>query len=249
MKYSIIINILFFITLSFSLSGQTKESKSLRATFRIVSQSKISQTKNDSLTSKNEIKNEVLNEYQKMLFLSNEIMTFELLYYANKMLYFRKDFMIPEHVSSIQKKLLKAFQNDIFYFDFENQIYYKHTEFLNKKYNIRLFEEKPKWEILNETKLINGYLCYKAIKKNLNSSDSVVWFTPEINFQIGPADSQFLPGFVLEYDFKMYKIYCEKIDFTLSEEEIKSIQNPKGIDVNEDELKKIVDKAKQNYTN
>lgn len=53
----------------------------------------------------------------------------------------------------------------------------------------------------------------------------------------------------MEYDFKIYKIYCEKIDFTLSEEDIKSIQKPKGIDISENDLKKIVDKAKQNYTN
>jgi len=35
----------------------------------------------------------------------------------------------------------------------------------------------------------------------------------------------------MEYDFKMYKIYCEKIDFSLSKEDIKSIQKLKGIDI------------------
>jgi len=249
MKNSIQLNIVF-ILLSFYLSGQTADSKSLKASYRIVSHTNAgSTTKNDSLITKNVIKNEVLSEYQKMLFLSSELITFELLYNSGKMIYFRKDFLIPDHLSSIQKKLLRAFQNDIFYFDFTNQTYYKHTEFLDTKYNLRLFEEEAEWEILNETKLINGYLSYKATKKNSGSSYPIAWFTPEINFQIGPSDSQFLPGLVLEYDFKIYKIYCEKIDFTLSKEDIKSIQKPKGIDISENDLKKIVDKAKQNYTN
>lgn len=63
------------------------------------------------------------------------------------------------------------------------------------------------WEITKETKMINNYLCYKAIanlnwenqhSKTTNRQQYTVWFTPEIPLPFGPMGLDGLPGLVLE---------------------------------------------------
>ena len=71
------------------------------------------------------------------------------------------------------------------------------------------------WNISNETKIINGYLCYKATKETKynavkvdEKTDTVssipltkeltAWFCPEFPFSFGPAKYLGLPGIVFE---------------------------------------------------
>lgn len=69
-------------------------------------------------------------------------------------------------------------------------------------------EDYLTWEILNETKTILGFKCFKALPKlnpnkpNIKSSFMPVhvWFAPGLNFKASPSVFGDLPGAVLELE-------------------------------------------------
>jgi GLPGLI family protein len=56
------------------------------------------------------------------------------------------------------------------------------------------------WNILNETRTINGLLCQKATIAGRNSTFEI-WFAPDINVAMGPVTLMELPGLVVEAVF------------------------------------------------
>ncbi len=108
--------------------------------------------------------------------------------------------------------------------------------------------EEFKWEITTETKIINGYKCFKATtyKEEYDPTRNItrkfhpaVWFAPEIPAPFGPKGLDGLPGLVLEgtYNGKMY-FYATKIEFDCNTK-IKLEKSSKGRYVNEIEFLKI----------
>jgi GLPGLI family protein len=106
-----------------------------------------------------------------------------------------------------------------------NAIYYTEREILkyeNYMYDCDLFDEcfliqksLPKWELTQESKIIGGYLCYKAIiKSNKNKGGNVVevWYTPEIPIQYGIMQYYGLPGIILELKQSFLVISAIKIE-------------------------------------
>lgn len=96
---------------------------------------------------------------------------------------------------------------------------YKNNVTNEKIQQMRSFDEvfnviKPsdeyKWEISTETKMINGYKCFKAtttktdhdnLRKRTIEFTPVAWFAPEIPVPFGPAGLDGLPGLILEASF------------------------------------------------
>lgn len=186
-------------------------------------------------------KDKVFDEYSKMIQYASELIEFKLLYFEKKSIYKRNSFSTPEHLSIIQKRLLNGFKNSTYYRDFDNEYFIRNTNFLGKNFSI-INENKIEWELLNETKIINGFLCFKA-KRGL----SIVWYCPDLNFQIGPEDYHNLPGLVLEINHTLYSIYCEKLSFQLNENDINQLVEPIGEYITEAEFAKFVEKAKSSY--
>ena len=74
---------------------------------------------------------------------------------------------------------------------------------------IKKKKEKIKWELINETKMISGYLCYKAIynEKTINQKGEfthqvIAWYSPLIPLPYGPIGYGDLPGLILELNKK-----------------------------------------------
>ena len=76
-------------------------------------------------------------------------------------------------------------------------------------YVVKPYDEY-KWEITTETKIINGFNCYKTatVKKQFDEVRNfirrfwpIVWFAPEIPFSFGPKGLDGLAGLVLEATF------------------------------------------------
>lgn len=65
-----------------------------------------------------------------------------------------------------------------------------------------------KWKLINETKLINGIKCYKAITKTEREGDVIAWYTDFFGIQDGPQKFFGLPGLIvyLEHDFMAYRL-------------------------------------------
>lgn len=92
----------------------------------------------------------------------------------------------------------------IFYKD--DSIKIKHKMSFGEKFNV-VYPYKDNWIITKDTKIINGYKCYKAttVREEKNYYKDTyqkffpeVWFAPEIPYQFGPRGLDGLPGLVLE---------------------------------------------------
>jgi GLPGLI family protein len=95
-----------------------------------------------------------------------------------------------------------------------------------------IFVEK-KWKIMNESKEISGYLCYKALLQEPffdrdgtpKNREVEAWFTPKIAHNFGPKNFYDLPGLILQLHYNKTTFYASKIE--LFDKEIK-INLPKG---------------------
>ncbi|WP_396179151.1 GLPGLI family protein [Flavobacterium sp.] len=83
-------------------------------------------------------------------------------------------------------------------------------------------EQKADWELTNETKTINGYICYKAtsIYHNQSWNDNpklkvTAWYTPKIPVSFGPNGYHGLPGLILEIQTYTTTLYVTKIDLNV----------------------------------
>tara|TARA_Y100000589_G_scaffold328680_1_gene373345 strand:+ start:1636 stop:2322 length:687 start_codon:yes stop_codon:yes gene_type:complete len=133
--------------------------------------------------------------------------------------------------------------NNLIYYNQESKEYLCETLFV-LDYPVIISKEPIEWEISNEeTKLINGYLCKKAIRKRSEINDAglakkaelTAWFCPEIPFNFGPERFHGLPGLVLECKSNIVKFELEKI--TWHKEELEINKPNSGEIISEEEFK------------
>uniref|UniRef100_UPI00404B7BA6 GLPGLI family protein n=1 Tax=Gelidibacter sp. TaxID=2018083 RepID=UPI00404B7BA6 len=132
--------------------------------------------------------------------------------------------------------------DNLIYYNQENKEYLSETLVLD--YPVIISKEPIEWEVSNdETKLINGYLCKKAIRKRSEINDEglakkselIAWFCPEIPFSYGPERFHGLPGLVLECNSNIVRFELEKI--TWHQEELKINKPNSGEIISEEEFK------------
>ncbi len=108
------------------------------------------------------------------------------------------------------------------------------------------------WEITEETKEIEGYTCYKAVRKELNETsrakkDSyltfVAWFTPEISVPYGPVGNGGLPGLILRLE-RPNLVAFTATKITLNKKEYKMPLPKKGKKITMKERSKLMLKSR-----
>ncbi|NER15100.1 GLPGLI family protein [Leptobacterium flavescens] len=105
--------------------------------------------------------------------------------------------------------------NDRYLTDIEKNALIRQTENEGVIYNITSGFISYKWKLLEETKVINGYHCLKAIShksvKDRSGKTTVLeiiaWYTPEIPLPLGPKDYTGLPGLILQLKEDSRRIY------------------------------------------
>lgn len=133
-------------------------------------------------------------------------------------------------------------ENDYFFDKFSNTA-------IKREDNGSLIESNHKildWEITTESKMIDGYLCYKAIyndvfvnRKGVNTSiPIVVWFAPSLPYSYGPKYFNGLPGLILELNDRETTFYATSI--TILKHKELAIEFPKGKIVSQENYKKKV---------
>lgn len=136
--------------------------------------------------------------------------------------------------------------NKIIYTDYEQSLnLYNNsndTKGLLKKNEFLIVDTlKINWNVTNETKKIDSFLCYKATQKikianpkGIFYKTIIAWFAPEIPVHFGPKGYGGLPGLILQLQDKNIIYGCEKINLNnLSENEIVFPVEGKKIGVNE----------------
>jgi len=144
-------------------------------------------------------------------------------------------------------------------------IHYKNLETKERFWQVEdfgglfLVEEKfnkYEWKLLkNESKMILGYECFKAIgtfkeyspiRKKIIENKIEVWYTPSLPLPYGPAGFDGLPGLVLESVNGSFYLMVKKINF--KENPIKIKKTVKGKKVSHNEFNKLIYNYFMEYT-
>lgn len=83
------------------------------------------------------------------------------------------------------------------------------------------------WEMLNETKVINGLKCQKASLSNKGRLQWVVWFAPEVPVLAGPFTIIGVPGLVVEAEMVPLKKFYKLDKYTVGKDFPEDVFHPK----------------------
>ena len=146
--------------------------------------------------------------------------------------------------------------SDLLYKNIKEHRYTNSTEMYGKLFLIKDSLVQRNWELINETKNIGLYTCYKAVFKDSYTTETItndnkletitkertttVWYTPQIPIPNGPMDYHGLPGLILEINDGELTLVCTKIVLN-PEEEVVINEPKKGKEVTQEEFDKIMD--------
>lgn len=147
--------------------------------------------------------------------------------------------------------------SDILYKNIQENRYSNKTEISGKIFLIKDTLQSKKWQLVNETKYIGEYACFKAFFEEEYTTKTItdegkfedvtkqrtitVWYTPQIPISSGPEDYFGLPGLILEINDGEMTLICSKI--ILNPKESFTIAEPdKGKEVSQKEFDDIQEK-------
>ncbi len=136
-------------------------------------------------------------------------LNYELLISENKALMKRVESMEVDN-DGFSVFAIKGGGNGVYYKDITNKKRIYQTKTHSGIVNVIKPFTSYEWELLNDSKIICGYTCYKATttitqtyylksRKKENKTETIIaWYTPQINLSFGPLDIDGLPGLVLQ---------------------------------------------------
>lgn len=163
----------------------------------------------------------------------------------------------PSPVSSNGISIEISMGSDVRYKNVKENRYTNQTELYGKQFLIKDSLSTLAWELVNETKNIGEYTCFKAIYKDSITSTTftdkgdiqevkkeritTAWYTPQIPVNNGPEDFQGLPGLILEINDGSLTLVCTKI--VINPKDKTTIDEPnKGKVLSQAEFEAIVEK-------
>lgn len=111
------------------------------------------------------------------------------------------------------------------------------------------YQNNSNWELLNESKNIDGFTCFKASRiMTIDNGESgifkrtiIAWYCPSIPVSFGPAGEGGLPGLILELHNRNIVLGVKKIDLNPDKKVVITLPT-KGKWVTEKEYSEILDK-------
>lgn len=141
-------------------------------------------------------------------------------------------------------RIIKNKKHDYYYCEPKNTRFFRLQDRLVKN-------TKIKWEIGDESKIIQGYTCKKAITKltfyegreaKPYLSKVIAWFAPKLPYAFGPKGYGGLPGLILELKEPENTFIAENI--TIPDPAV-NLNWPKDTPIIT--LKELIEKAQKNY--
>ena len=146
---------------------------------------------------------------------------------------------------------------DVMYKNVKENRYTNKTETYGKLFLIKDTLSNRKWELVNETKNIGDYTCFKAVYKDTYNTQTftengeaeeitkdrttTVWYTPQIPVNNGPSDFYGLPGLILEVNEGDLTLVCTKIIIN-PKETVAIVEPSKGKELSQTKYDEIMDK-------
>jgi len=131
-------------------------------------------------------------------------------------------FYLSQEFKSQKIEFTESTKKHVFVALYFGTIYGRNNAFYTLDNNLNVFSTNIadyEWEVLNETKEIDGFLCYKAktVKTIKNpagyfSSPVVAWFCPKLSYSAGPLDFNGLPGLILQVKYRGATYEATKIN-------------------------------------
>lgn len=135
--------------------------------------------------------------------------------------------------------------NGIYYNNLQDgEKLWKTDEYFNRSLIIIL--DEINWELKNETKMVGGYLCRRAVG-SINYSgkpkrDIEAWYAPEIPVNFGPLGYSNLPGLILDLTTDSEHYYVKEINFN-SQGNMEIVRPSKGEKITYSEFVKMSEEA------
>lgn len=141
-----------------------------------------------------------------------------LLYFKNENAVFRtKEIMGLDDKKQIVRDIakLRFGVENTYHYNINDKTIIRENEFDGKYYNITSKFSNVEWNLSNESKIINSYMCFKATtnkvfkdrKGNLINQNIVAWYAPKIPLPLGPKNYVGLPGLIFELNEGGNKIF------------------------------------------
>ena len=230
----------FFILTFFTLIAFSQKSGTITYNFRILEDEKF-------------IKNEVLGKFFLQAIEGAKHLKFELTFNDSI-----SEFKLIKNMSLDGQNLEMAIidsraKKEIYIF--KNKIYHNNSNGLFKENEFLIIEPlNQNWKLTNESKIIDGYTCYKATNEYIVDNGKIfkhpviAWFCPQIPISIGPRGYGGLPGLILELQEWNSVFGVEKIEFSNNVKEI--IFPQEGKIISEQEYQnKVGAAAKREFSN
>ncbi|MGF1554861.1 GLPGLI family protein [Paucihalobacter sp.] len=231
-------NFLFFVLLNLSLYSQN--SLNVVATYKLKTQSSGKVVKESNISEVREVLNGMNKNFDNL----------EYLLYCNSYssIYFLKEKL--QINDDIGYKVASIFGGSgIYYIDINKELKLIQKKAFGETFNVIYPLNDESWIIHKESKIIDGYTCFKATsikeeydyQRKMNiTTNFIVWFTPDIPLPFGPKGFSGLPGLIMEAVInKNTVLYITNINFNSTDVEKKLIKPKKGKNITKDEYLKL----------
>jgi len=147
--------------------------------------------------------------------------------------------------------------SDIMYKNIKEKRYTNKMEIYGKVFLVKDNISLKKWELIDESKNIGEYTCFKAIFKDEVTSQTIndknkiekvtkertttAWYTPQVPINNGPEDFSGLPGLILEINDGNLTLICSKLVLN-AEDKIEIKEPKKGKEVSQKKFDEIMEK-------
>jgi hypothetical protein len=136
------------------------------------------------------------------------------------------EYKLEEHFSrmvSVEEEFVMPYYR-VYYKDFKENIYKVNSKSTNAEIAIKDKITQYNWTLIDETKMLNGYTCFKAVTNGSRFSFKqpiTAWYTKEIQINDGPLDYTGLPGFIMQVEIgNLTQLTFEKLNLINENTEI-----------------------------
>ncbi|MFD2822115.1 GLPGLI family protein [Lacinutrix iliipiscaria] len=235
---------LFILLFSISIFAQDFQGVATYKSYRKV---ELKMDDNQSAEMQKQIQEQIQKQMQR---------EYTLTFTKNESIYRENEKLAAPAPSSGGFKITLESSSDIMYKNVKENRYVNEAEIFGKQFLIKDSLVNRAWKLVNETKNIGAYTCYKAtfseevetrkmVDNNLETVKeeriTTAWYTPQIPVNNGPGDYYGLPGLILEINDGNLTLICSKI--IMNPKEPVEIKAPnKGKVVSQKKFDEIMDK-------
>lgn len=231
MKYKAFFSLIFFSIISLHAQQKGRITYSVLPTYGSIDNSaEIKSSKNPSRFSG-------IDDALKM-------MEYDLEYCNNKSHFFLSEGLAINE--KLKRLAVSIAGSEEFYIDENENTNIKVKNFAGKIFTIQ-YKINSNWKLTDSTKIVGGYLCYKATLERIIMRNNIekkipisAWYCPKIPISFGPKDFNGLPGLILELQDERVTFLVSKIDFNIEKDFKKFEFDTKTEIISQEEFDKIV---------